>query len=79
LPHALFLSSAENADALHNATLSSLAQGGLVHLYERENRVEEAASLTDRAAFAAQQAAAPELSFRWDWPRAPRAAARPDG
>jgi CHAT domain-containing protein len=65
-----FRSAAENADALHNATLSSLAQGGLAHLYERENRIEEAANLTDRAAFAAQQAAAPELSFRWDWQRA---------
>jgi CHAT domain-containing protein len=65
-----FRSAAENADSLHNATLSSLAQGGLAQLYERENRLEEAASLTDRAAFAAQQASAPELSFRWDWQRA---------
>ena len=65
-----FRSAAENADTLHNATLSSLAQGNLAHLYERENRSQEASSLTDRAAFAAQQAAAPELSFRWDWQRA---------
>jgi CHAT domain-containing protein len=65
-----FRSAQENAETLHNATLSSLAQGGLAHLYERENRVEEASTLTDRAAFAAQQAAAPELSFRWDWQRA---------
>ena len=37
-------------------------------------------SLTDRAAFAAQQASAPELSFRWDWQRARLARqARPDG
>jgi CHAT domain-containing protein len=60
----------ENAEALHNATLSSLAQGGLAHLYERENKLDEASRLTDRAAFAAQQASAPELSFRWDWQRA---------
>ena len=65
-----FRAAAENADSLHNATLSSLAQGGLAHLYERENRLEEASSLTDRAAFAAQQASAPELSFRWEWQRA---------
>jgi CHAT domain-containing protein len=65
-----FRTAVENADSLRNATLSSLAQGGLAHLYEQENRLEEAASLTDRAAFAAQQASAPELSFRWDWQRA---------
>jgi CHAT domain-containing protein len=65
-----FRAAAESADSLHNPTLSSLAQGGLAHLYERENRLEEASNLTDRAAFAAQQASAPELSFRWDWQRA---------
>jgi CHAT domain-containing protein len=65
-----FRVAAENAEALHNATLSSLAQGGLAHLYERENKLDEATRLTDRAAFAAQQASAPELSFRWDWQRA---------
>jgi CHAT domain-containing protein len=65
-----FRAAAESADSLHNPTLSSLAQGGLAHLYERENRLEEASTLTDRAAFAAQQASAPELSFRWDWQRA---------
>jgi tetratricopeptide (TPR) repeat protein len=53
-----FRIAAENADSLRNATLSSLAQGGLAHLYERENRLDEAASLTDRAAFAAQQSSA---------------------
>ena len=59
-----------NAEALHNPTLSSLAQGELGHLYERDNRLDDASSLTDRAAFAAQQASEPELSFRWDWQRA---------
>ena len=61
---------AENAEALHNPTLSSLAQGSLAHLYEREEKLDEASRLTDRAAFAAQQASAPELSFRWDWQQA---------
>jgi CHAT domain-containing protein len=65
-----FHAAVESAEALHNATLSSLAQGGLAHLYERDNRLDDAASLTDRAAFAAHQAEAPELSFRWDWQRA---------
>src|SRR6202035_4439244 len=35
-----------------------------------QDRFDEASSLTDRAAFAAQQASQPELSFRWDWQRA---------
>jgi CHAT domain-containing protein len=65
-----FRVAAENAEALHNSMLSSLAQGSLAHLYERDNRLDEASTLTDRAAFAAQQASAPELSFRWDWQRA---------
>jgi tetratricopeptide (TPR) repeat protein len=58
-----FRAAADTAEALHNATLSSLAQGGLAHLYERDNQLDEASSLTDRAAFAAQQASAPELSL----------------
>jgi len=65
-----FRAAADTADALHNATLSSLAQGGLAHLYEQTNRLDEASMLTDRAAFAAQQASAPGLSFRWEWQRA---------
>jgi len=65
-----FRVAADTAEALRNPTLSSLAQGGLAHLYERDNQLDEASRLTDRAAFAAQQASAPELSFRWDWQRA---------
>jgi CHAT domain-containing protein len=65
-----FRAAAETADALHNPELSSLAQGSLAHLYEREGRLDEASNLTDRAAFTAQQASAPELSFRWNWQRA---------
>jgi len=65
-----FRAAMDTAEALHNAALSSLAQGELAHLYERDNRLDEASKLTDRAAFAAQQASSPELSFRWDWQRA---------
>jgi CHAT domain-containing protein len=71
-----FRAAADTAEALHNPTLSSLAQGGLAHLYERDNQLDEASRLTDRAAFAAQQASAPDLSFRWDWQRARLALAR---
>jgi CHAT domain-containing protein len=65
-----FRAAMDTAEALHNAALSSLAQGELAHLYERDNQLGEASQLTDRAAFAAQQASSPELSFRWDWQRA---------
>jgi len=65
-----FRAAALIADKLRNATLSSQAQGGLGRLYERAGRPREAAALTDRALFAAQEASAPELSFRWDWQQA---------
>ena len=65
-----FRAAAADAETLRNPTLSSLAEGSLGHLYERDNRLDEASRLTDRAAFAAQQVSASELSFRWDWQRA---------
>ena len=71
-----FRAAEDTAEALRNPTLSSLAQGGLAHLDERDNQLDEASRLTDRAAFAAQQASAPDLSFRWDWQRARLALAR---
>jgi len=39
-------------------------------LYAQSGGTEAAAKLTDSALFTAQQAAAPELSYRWDWQRA---------
>ncbi|HUC69682.1 MAG TPA: tetratricopeptide repeat protein, partial [Stellaceae bacterium] len=65
-----FRAAAAMADTLRNFTIASLAEGGLGHLYERTGRLDDASALTERAAFAAQQASAPELSYRWDWQRA---------
>lgn len=65
-----FRAAVATADTLRNSKLSSLAEGSLGHLYERTGRLDDAAALTQRGAFAAQQASAPELSFRWDWQRA---------
>src|SRR5262249_6338385 len=65
-----FRAASKTAEILHNPTLASLADGSLGRLGERAGRVAEAASLTERAAFEAQRAAAAELSFRWDWQRA---------
>jgi CHAT domain-containing protein len=59
----------QTAHALNNATLSSLALGKLGRLYERTDRTEEAVRLTGQALFAAQQAASPDLGFRWEWQR----------
>ena len=41
-----FRTAIETAEVLHNPTLSSLAQGGLGHLYERDNQLDEASRLS---------------------------------
>ncbi len=58
------------ADRLGHAALGSLALGGLGHLYERTGRLEQASRLTQQALFRAQQASAPDISFRWEWQQA---------
>ncbi len=65
-----FRAAIETAEKLRHPGLMSQAQGGLGRLYERTGRTAEASTLTDRALFAAQEAAAPELSYRWDWQQA---------
>jgi tetratricopeptide (TPR) repeat protein len=65
-----FRAAEASADALRNPRLSSLARGGLGRLNERLGRVDVAARLTDQALFTAQQGAAADLSFRWDWQQA---------
>jgi CHAT domain-containing protein len=58
------------AEAIHSKLLSSEALGGQGRLDEREGRLDQAAQLTRQALFTAQQAAAPELSARWEWQQA---------
>ncbi|MFL5282781.1 MAG: CHAT domain-containing protein, partial [Rhodopila sp.] len=58
------------ADRLGNAVLGSLAYGGLGRLDERSQRLDQASRLTQHALFRAQQASAPDISFRWDWQQA---------
>ncbi|HTW50283.1 MAG TPA: CHAT domain-containing protein [Stellaceae bacterium] len=60
----------DEASGVHNAALTSLAEGSLGRLYERAGRVDDAATLTERALFEAQNAGTPELTFRWSWQRA---------
>ena len=70
LAHRAFEAAARTAEALHNARLASMAQGGLGRLQERAGRPAAAAPLIDRALLAAQQVPAPELSFRLEWEQA---------
>ena len=70
IAHRAFQAAARTAETLHNARLAALAQGGLGRLYQRVGRPAEAAQVTDRALLAAQQAPAPELSFRLEWQQA---------
>ncbi|MFL5285286.1 MAG: CHAT domain-containing protein [Rhodopila sp.] len=58
------------ADRLGNSVLDSLAHGGLGRLHERSRRLDQASRLTQHALFRAQQASAPDISFRWDWQQA---------
>ena len=61
---------ATTAETMHNKLLASEALGGLGRLDERQGRLDQALQLTGQALFAAQQAAAPELSSRWNWQQA---------
>lgn len=45
----------------------SYALGYLGHLYETEERIDEALRLSRRAAFVGQEIQAPELLYRWQW------------
>jgi CHAT domain-containing protein len=65
-----FEAAAAIADRLGNAVLGSLALGGLGRLHERSGRLDQASRLTQHALFRAQQASAPDISFRWDWQQA---------
>jgi CHAT domain-containing protein len=73
-----FRAAKANADALHNARLASLADGGLGRLDDRLGRRDEAARRTSQALFAAQQGTAGDLIFRWEWQQARLAAQRGD-
>jgi CHAT domain-containing protein len=55
------------AGKLGNAALASLALGGLGRLHEKSGRLDQASRVTRQALFRAQQASAPDLSFRWEW------------
>lgn len=55
------------ADAIQDARARSYALGYLGELYEQGARYDEALQFAQRAIFAAQQADAPEVLYRWQW------------
>ena len=55
------------AEQLGDARTLSFALGHLGHVYELEQRLDEALSFTRRAIFAAQSVDAPESLYRWQW------------
>ena len=59
--------SASLAEQLSDARTLSFALGHLGHLYESEQRFDEALSFTRRAIFSAQSVDAPESLYRWQW------------
>jgi CHAT domain-containing protein len=64
------LAAAAAGEALHDAAILSLARGSLGRLAALTGDPAAASQLTDQAVFAAQEATAPQLSYRWDWQRA---------
>ncbi len=68
------------AEPAGDSRVQSFALGYLGHLYEQAGRLDEAAQLTRRAIFAAPDAAAADLLYRWHWQngRIQKAAGRPD-
>ena len=55
------------AEQLGDARTLSFALGHLGHLYELEQRLDEALSFTRRAIFSAQSVDTPESLYRWQW------------
>ena len=55
------------AEQLGDARTLSFALGHLGHLYELDERLDEALSFTRRAIFSAQSVDAPESLYRWQW------------
>jgi CHAT domain-containing protein len=62
-----FNAAASVAQSIGDARAASYAWGYLGHLYEVEQRYQDALQLTRRAVAAAQQVHAPESLYRWQW------------
>ena len=67
LTYQAFTQAAAIAEGLHDRRTLAYAWGDLGRLYQEEQRYPEALSFTRRAVFAAQEAQAPEILYRWQW------------
>jgi CHAT domain-containing protein len=65
--HRSFSRCLELAESLPAPSLRTYALGYLGDLYERDGNADAALGLSQRAAFAAQQARMPEALYRWEW------------
>jgi len=65
--HSLLMGAKGLAASLSDRRATSYALGYMGELYERERRYSEALRLTKEALFAAQEANAPEIEYRWHW------------
>jgi CHAT domain-containing protein len=57
----------EIAEKLGDKRVETYALAYMGQLYERDRQLDQALSLTRRAAFVAQQAELPDALFRWEW------------
>jgi CHAT domain-containing protein len=57
----------EMARAMNDARIETYALGYMAELYEQDQQLDQAISLTRRAAFLAQQSGMPEALYRWEW------------
>ncbi len=65
--HSAYRDAETLARSIGDNRAASFAWGFLGRLYENRQRHDEAMQLTARAIFAAQQADAPEIIYRWQW------------
>ncbi|HSH07437.1 MAG TPA: CHAT domain-containing protein, partial [Burkholderiales bacterium] len=65
--HAALNDALATADAIPDARARAYALGYLGELYELAGRHDEAQQYAQQATFAAQQANAPEILYRWQW------------
>jgi CHAT domain-containing protein len=69
LAYRVLRQAATDAGADHDERALSLAYGDLGELYLAKKRPADARALLQKAIFAAQDADAPDISYRWEWDR----------
>jgi CHAT domain-containing protein len=65
--HAFLQDALGVAEAIGDSRARSYALGYLGELYEQAGKTDDALQLAQRATFAAQEAQAPDIAYRWQW------------